>query len=241
VIYWPDTTRHDLEILTTWIDSGQALTLLLLAVCGLLFIRYRSGWRGAEFYLCACLSLGLALEISTAHPTFSRYYLLAVPFVAILAVVGLYAIGSRVLEPTRPWWPVIVVLLIAAMGCAKYIYERRDLYTWADYENIARKIAKVTPPGGLLFADDHIYFVMHKKPPAGQEFVYSHKLTLPPARRALLHFLSQDEVDRQISSGMYSTVYICDDDEAYQKLGLPKLYRHKEEIEDCTLWWDKAR
>ena len=24
-LYWPDTTRHDLEMLTAWIDNGQAL------------------------------------------------------------------------------------------------------------------------------------------------------------------------------------------------------------------------
>ncbi|MDR3703927.1 MAG: hypothetical protein P4L56_30040 [Candidatus Sulfopaludibacter sp.] len=239
-LYWPDTTEHDVEILSSWIDSGQALTLLVLAVSGLLFLKFRSGWDEPlrrEFYLCGCLALALGAEISTAHPTFTRYYLLTVPFTAILAVAGLYAIGSRVFEPSRPWWPVAIAILIAVLGCAKTLFDRRDMYIWSDYQKLAAKIARLTPPGGRIYADDHVYFVLHRKPPPGFEFAYSHKLKLPPAQEAALHILPQAEVDRQLSSGMYSTVYVCEDDETYAKLGLPKLYPHKEEIEDCALFW----
>lgn len=239
-IYWPDTTEHDVEVLSSWIDSGQALTLILLALGGLVFIRYRSGWTPqfrSEMYAAAAVALALAAETSTAHPTFNRYYVFTVPFLAILSVAGLYAIGSRVWSPDRPWWPVLAALLIAVLGCAKTIYERRDMYVWGDYDALARKIAKITPPGGALFADDHVYFVMHRQPPPGMEFIYSHKLDLPPAQRAALHILPQAEVDRQLSSGMYSTVYICEDDETYNRLGLPKLYPHREDIEDCALFY----
>ncbi|HWC97976.1 MAG TPA: hypothetical protein VG456_14540 [Candidatus Sulfopaludibacter sp.] len=240
-LYWPDTTEHDIDVLTGWINNGQALTLLVLAISGLFFVKYRGTRRRDDFYLCAGLAAALATEISTAHPTFERYYLLAVPFVAIPAVAGLYAIGSRVFGAERPWWPVIVVLAISALGCAKTIYERRNLYTWGDYESIAKKIVAVTPPGGSLYADDHVYFVLHRKPPPGLEFAYSHKLDLPPAKRKSLHILTEDEVNRQISSGIYSTVYICEDDETYEKLGLPKLYKHREDIEDCALFSQRAR
>jgi hypothetical protein len=231
-LYWPDTMEHDIDVLASWIDNGQALTLLVLAICGLVFVKYRGGWARAEFYLCAAIAAGLALEISTAHPTFGRYYLLTVPFVAIPAVAGLYAIDSRKRA-------LAVAVLIAALGCAKTIYDRRDMYTWRDYESIAKKVADVTPPGGLLYADDHVYFMLHRKPPPGMEFAYSHKLKLPAAEEAALHILTQEEVDRQISSGMFATVYICEDDDVYDKLGLPKLYKHKEEIEDCALFWER--
>jgi len=99
-LYWPETTTHDLEILTSWIDSGQALVLGLLAVFGLLYIARRSAWRarcGRSFYLCAWLAAALSVWVGRAHPTFARYFLLTVPFLAILAVAGLYAIVSRVL------------------------------------------------------------------------------------------------------------------------------------------------
>ena len=239
-LYWPDTTEHDVDILLSWIDNGQALTLLILFVAGMVFVRYRASWSKPEYYLCAALAAALALEISTAHPTFARYYLLAVPFLAIPAVAGLYAIGSRVFGEDRPWWPCAAVLLIAALGCGKTLYDRRGMYTWSDYESIGRKIAGVTPQGGALFADDHVYFMLHQNPPPGMEFAYSHKLKLPQPERAALHILTQEEVDQQISSGRFSTVYICEDDDTYDRLGLPKLYKHKEDIEECALFWGRG-
>ena len=102
-LYWPKTTQHDLEIMTSWIDSGQALLLLLLSLAGLLFVLFRSQWERSvrrEFYLCAWLTLGMCVEIATAHPTFARYFLLMVPFVAILAAVGPLH-GKRTPLPAR--------------------------------------------------------------------------------------------------------------------------------------------
>jgi len=43
-LYWPESTRHDLEILTSWIDSGQALILGMLAVSGLVYLVCRNQW-----------------------------------------------------------------------------------------------------------------------------------------------------------------------------------------------------
>ena len=78
-------------MLISWLDSGHALLLILLAAAGLLFLRNGTEWRPgvrAEFYLCAALALAIGAEVSATHPTFSRYYLLAVPFVSILAAAG---------------------------------------------------------------------------------------------------------------------------------------------------------
>ena len=107
-LYWPETTRHDLEILTSWIDSGQALLLGSLAICGLVFVLRHTSWPRAlkaEFYLCAWLAGGLSLEVAFAHPTFARYFLLAVPFLSIPAAAGLYAAASRLLASRRRHGP----------------------------------------------------------------------------------------------------------------------------------------
>ena len=117
-LYWPETTRHDLEILTSWIDNGQALLLGLLALGGLVYVVRQSGWPQAlkaEFYLCGWLALALSAEVGRAHPTFARYFLLTVPFLAILAVAGLFAL-SRAFEADRPLWPVLVVAVLLALG-----------------------------------------------------------------------------------------------------------------------------
>jgi 4-amino-4-deoxy-L-arabinose transferase-like glycosyltransferase len=78
--------------------APQAILLSLFALAGIWWIARRSQWepeRRNAIYLCGCLGVTLAAFVSTAHPTFARYYLLATPFLAILAAVGLYGIASR--------------------------------------------------------------------------------------------------------------------------------------------------
>ncbi len=126
-LYWPKTTQHDLEIMTSWIDSGQALLLLLLFLAGLLFVLFRSHWERdvrREFYLCAWLTLGMCVEIATAHPTFARYFLLMVPCVAILAAAGLYTVSERLYRPEAPYAALILFTLLFGLGLGKSLYER---------------------------------------------------------------------------------------------------------------------
>ena len=238
-LYWPETTRHDLETLTSWIDSGQALMLGLLAVFGLLYVVRRSRWPSAlkaEFYLCAWLAAALSVWVGRAHPTFPRYFLLPVPFLTILAVAGLYAIVSRVLEPDHALWPVLLVTAPFALGLGKSLYERRDL-NWGEYERQASKVDQVTPRNALVYADEPIYFLTKRTPPAGLELYYTHKLNLPAAEAALMHIVTDAEVKRQVQSGMFATAYSCDDDEI-DDLGLKKLYQQHAEMDDCTIFWD---
>ncbi len=239
-LYWPETTSHDLEILTSWIDSGQALVLGLLAVFGLIYILRRSEWPSAlkaEYYLCAWLAAALSAEVGRAHPTFSRYFMLMVPFVSIIAVVGLYAISSRVLEADGPMWPVALVLVLFAMGLCKSLYERLDINDWGVYRDLARKVEEVTPRNALLYANEPIYFLTQRRPPPGYELSYSHKVSLPPADMALMHLLSEEDVKRQVQSGMFATAYTCDDDEV-DGYGLKNLYRQHVTIHDCYVFWD---
>jgi hypothetical protein len=241
-LYWPETTRHDLEILTSWIDSGQALVLGLLAVFGLLYVARRSRWPRAlqaEFYLCAWLAAALSVWVGRAHPTFARYFLLTVPFLTILAVAGLYAIVSRVLEPHQALWPVLLVAALFALGLGKSLYERRELH-WSPYERLAAKVDQVTPPKALLFADEAIYFLTRRTPPPGFELSYTHKVDLPPAEAALMHIITEAEVKRQVQSGMFATAYSCDDDEI-DDLGLKQMYGQHVDLEDCTIFWDRKR
>lgn len=241
-LYWPETTRHDLEVLTSWVNSGQGLVIGLLALFGLLFVARRSKWPRtlrAEFYLCAWLCAALVVEVGRAHPTFPQYFLLIVPFMAILAVAGLYAIGSRVLEPDRPFWPVVLVIALTGMGMAQSLYRRREDYKWRKYERLAAQIDRVTPRDALLFADEPIYFLTKRTPPSGYELGYSHKVTLPPEERALLHILTEAEVKKQVQSGMFATAYSCDEDEI-DDYGLKKLYRRRWDEEGCSVFWERG-
>ncbi len=243
-LYWPDTTRHDLEVLTSWIDSGQALMLGLLAVAGLVYIARRSQWPAAlkaEFYLCGWLAVALSAEVGRAHPTFPRYFVLAVPFLAILAAVGLYAIASRVLEPDKPLWAVAGVSLILLLGLGKALYDRDQVADhWDSYERVAKKIDEVTPRDALLFADEPIYFLTRRVPPPGLELSNSHKVDLGPQENALLHILTEADVKREVQSGKFATAYSCDEDDI-SDYGLANLYRQRVDMESCSIFWDRKK
>jgi len=240
-LYWPETTRHDLEILTSWLESGQALILGLLAVSGLLYIAHRSQWPAAmkaEFYLSAWLAAALAFEVGAAHPTFARYFVLVVPFLAILAAVGLYAIASRVLDPDKPIWAVLPLAMLLVLGLGRSIYDRRDFLDWSSYEQLARKIDEVTPRNAALFANEPIYFLTRREPPPGFEFSDSHKVDLGPAKNALLHIVTNSEVNNEVRSGVFATAYSCSDDDI-SNFGLENLYKQRADLEDCSVFWGK--
>jgi len=240
---WPESTQHNIEVLTKWIDSSQALTLAALAAAGIHFIK-KSDWNRAtrsEFYLCGYLALATGAELCVPRPTFQRYFLLIVPFLAILASTGLYAITLRLWDALRPALPVAGITLLAALGLAKSLYQRADIYTWSYFEEIARKVEEVTPEGGQIFADEQIYFLTKRRPPSGFELADSHKLEGLPADQArALHIVPQSEVDRRVSGGKFDTVATFEDDEdTLARWGLDRVYAHKAEVGDCAVYWSK--
>jgi hypothetical protein len=244
-VRWSGAMAHNIGVFTSWIDSSQAFLLLLLSVTSLVFVAYRSGWsrrQRAEFYLCGCLALSLAIHISTALPAFERYYLLTVPFLGILASAGLYFVSTRLFASERPVMSVVLFTLLFSFSLAKRLIEDRDDFRWRDFERIAAKIDTVTPLDGMLLADEHVYFLTRRPPPSGMELADSHKLEFPPATAALFHLLPQSELDRRIKAGVYDTVETCEtDEEEVQAVGLPGLYSRQMKVADssCAVFWNK--
>ena len=152
---WSGAMEHNIGVFTSWIDSSQAFLLLLLSVTSLVFVAYRSGWsqrQRAEFYLCGCLALTLAIHISMALPAFERYYLLTAPFLGILASAGLYFVGTRLYTADRPVLSLFVFALLFSLSLAKRLIEDRNDLRWRDFERMATKIDAVTPPDGMLLS-----------------------------------------------------------------------------------------
>jgi hypothetical protein len=231
-VEWDGWFAHDVKVWFAWLDSSHGVVIALLALGGLAFVRFRSGWtraQRAEFYLCAWLAAALMLHISQAHPTFQRYYMLAVPFLAILSAAGLYALGSR--------WAIAGLALILVAGLAKAIVEEYA-YTWPMLEPIARQVNRVTPPGAPLLADEQIYFLAHRTPPSGMELNDSHKLDFPKDKAAWLHLLSEDEVERQIEAGAFTTVESCAEYEAFDE-SAALIYRKTADVAHCKVYWDR--
>jgi len=240
-VEWSGALGHDLEVALGWIDCGPALMLILLSIAGLWFV-YRSGWepsRKNEFYLCGCLALAETIHLLNVHPTFSRYFLFTVPFLAILAAVGLCAYGERLSQAGRPRTVVAVACCLMAFGIVKRLYDGRDDVCWIDMEEVAAKVDEVTPPGSSLYAEEIIYFLTRRTPPPGMEHHDAHKLKLlRPDEAAALHVLPRPELKRMFDAGAFSTVETSYEDEI-ELFGFPKLYSKKAELSAGTVFWER--
>ena len=236
---WGDVGAHDFDVFLDWTESAQALLLGLLGAIGLVYLVRGSHWPTVlrrELYLAAALAFGMGAFIAIAHPTFGRYFIFLIPFIAILATVGFYYVGSRLVGPDRPAWSFAVLLLIFAGAITKYVFDDRDSTNWHDYEKIAAKIKEVTPPGQEYMADDMIYFLLKQRPPRRMEFSYSHKLDLPKDQEDLYGVISFKELKQQIAKGRFATVESCKD-EVIDDLDLDNLFPHKQDFDDCSVFW----
>jgi hypothetical protein len=237
-IYWPQPLTHDIGTITAWLDDPQAMLLGLLAAIGVVWLARLKPFdreTRAEFYLCVWLLAGMFLELAFGHPTFARYFITLTPFFGILAVAGLYAIGSRALGPSRPFWPCAVLCFLTVGAAIRTVCDR-DVYTWRDYEAIARKLTQVTPKGDEFFTDGLVYFLTGQRPPAGMEFDYSHKLNLPPAKLALLHVMPDSELQAKLQAGAFYSAATCDDD-TVTDYKLEERFDHKEKVGECPVFW----
>lgn len=242
-VNWGDADEHDLDVLSDWLNSTQALVIGVLAITGAWFAWRKSNWnpeRRAELYLAAWLSLAPGLYITTAHPTFGRYFVFLIPFMAILCAPGLYIVGSKLGSPARSFWPAALVCGLFALCLAKALYDDRDATHWKDYDQIAQKINQVTPPNRLFMADEVVYFLLRRAPPPGLEFSYSHKLQLPRDQERLYHIVSEAELKKDVQSGRFYTVETCKD-EMIDSFKLDSLFPHNVDIGDCTVYWGKVK
>jgi hypothetical protein len=247
-VEWPHAIPHDIGVMMAWANSAQALLLGLIGLAGVLFLRFASDrtiwtkYQRAEYYLCGWLALTLGVFISSAHPTFQRYYLLALPFVVILAAPGLYAITARLIGPERTFWPVFALTLIFSVELARVLQDGNNNIHWQDLEKIAAKVDQVTPANGLVLSDEQVYFITRRPPPSGMELADSHKLEFPPEQAIPLHLVPESEVIRQVKAGRFSTVVNCDKNDKLKDEDLAKVYaKHNDFDNDCTIYWNLAR
>ncbi len=239
-VLWPanEQIRHDVGVALLWIDSSHALLLLTLFIAGVRAAQQDNIaliWK-RDLNLCAACATIECAYLLMARPTFGRYFLLTVPFLAMPASFGLYWISTRFWPEGRRWAPVAIVLALLSLGLGKMISEN-DAHSWADIEDLARKVNQVSPSGARIYADEHIYFLLDRTPPPGMEHSNSHKLTLPPAEAARLHVIPSAKLDSQLRAGQFGTYETCDDDEV-ERLDAARLFRHEADVSDCSVFWD---
>ena len=227
---WPNWFSHDLGVATAWANCPGAILLVVLAAAGIVRARRIGFVLEKDVFLVAALAVAETLYLINIHPGFTRYYLLAVPFGAILAGYGFASYLNR-------WWVAAAFTLTLGLGLAHYIPDDLDEYTWQGFEEIGRKIDQVTPPGAPIYADEHAYFTAHRLPPEGMSFAYSHKVALPPAEAAALGIVSRSELDRRVHAHAFATLETCDGDDEIKRLDLTKIYKQRADIGDCSVFW----
>ena len=238
-VNWEGSTAHDIGIVTDWVNNSPSLLLFLLALIGFHFIG-KSEFdpaRRAEFRLCLWLAVSVAAQNIFAHPTFPQYFSFMIPFLAVLGVVGFYAVVTRLANPDRPWGLVFLLMGITALCLSNTFYNDTDGTTWRQLEKVADKVDQVTPKGAALAAPEQIYFLTNWPIPPGMEHDNAHKLKLPPAESARLHILPREELEQQIKSGAFSTDVICDDDSFVSDVKGWGVYSQSAEISECTVFW----
>jgi hypothetical protein len=239
---WTGATTHDIDVLSSWIQDTQAFLLVALAVAGWIFIR-KNAWDAgprAESRLCVWLALATGALNVLAHPTFPQYFIFLIPFLAVLACAGFWAVISRLGHAGRSQRAVLALGGFMLLALARGIYSNRDNETWYGLMPAARKADQVTPRDALLAAQEPIYFLTSRQPPFGMEFDFAHKLDLGPEKNALLHIVPQAELDREIKAGRFATAIVCDDDDQAGNIEQAKVYAQKFESGNCTVFWQRA-
>ena len=266
---WPDATANDLHVFFAWTQNPQAILLLILSLTGLWFVHRRSEWSFADrapFYLAATLAAALAAHISTAHPTFERYYLLTVPFLAILSAAGLYAISRRFTTAGLPmsvrrravpgsrarathvsresnhaagaYLPLAAVFLIAGGTLVWKVFQDHDSPSWwSKMREVALGVDRVTPRNAPLLAEEAIYFLTRREPPEGLTHHDALKLSLAPGEAEKLHIISRSELIRRIAEFRYASAETCAEPEDIADLNLGAVYLHRAEFQDCVVYW----
>jgi 4-amino-4-deoxy-L-arabinose transferase-like glycosyltransferase len=240
---------HNIKILTTLINSGQFSVLLLFAGMGLLVLG-RSQWdteRKAEFYLCGWLAGGLAVFLATARVTFPQYFVLLVPFLSILASVGIVATASWLRTsnssgsspPERAVWLVPGVLALFLAGFPWWLLQQYRQPHWPQIEERARVVAEVTPEDGWIWADDTLLFAARRAPPPGLEYRDSQRLRVGSVGK--LHLVSYADVLRWLAAGRFATIVICGNTNEWlgeHKIG--SMYNERITVNGCDILWNKS-
>jgi hypothetical protein len=239
---WDGAAGNDVEVLSKPFQDTQWFVLAALAVAGWVFVR-KSGWKPAvraEYSLCLWLALAMGAQNATAHPTFEQYFVFLIPFLAVPACAGAYAIAARLqfsARPERLAW-VLGVFMVIALG--RGVFAERDDASWGGLAAAARKVDEVAPRGAPIVAKEQIYFLTHREPPSGLESIYAPKLDLGARKNALLHILPREERDRRIKAGEFAATVVCDDDDRVAEVDGFGVYAKKEEAGLCTVFWQLA-
>jgi hypothetical protein len=217
--------------------SSQVLILLSLAVVGWAGLdRRKETQRSAELLLCGWLVAGLFAYLACARPTFTQYFVLLIPFLAIPASLGACVIAARI---GRGRWSAVFLLMVLGLyfiAPARWVARRPTVHRWQHYEEVAREVDRLTPRRGQIFANELVYFASSRTPPAGLEHSLAQRLDLPRGLATTLQIVPQKDVDAWLQSGRFDTVVVESDDPRVPTWDLGRTYARSKRILDYEVW-----
>jgi hypothetical protein len=239
--------RIYIHTVTDWLGMGQGLLFVLLPLLGVGFLSGHKAFeakRRSEFYLCAWLATSLCVWVSIPRPTFPWYFMPAVPFAGVLAVVALFAIHEHVLRGRRLVALLLVTCVIFSYDTAQWLSIFRNdpsEHEWREVEAISQEIRAVGC-GSLYASDMRVYFGSRCPPQPGMEsYAASWLSSLSQAQADSLHIVRQDEINRKIQAGDFSLLVLNSYDPRLDQPALLENYRELRRFEGHTLLISKRR
>jgi 4-amino-4-deoxy-L-arabinose transferase-like glycosyltransferase len=223
-------------------SSGETVLLLALAALGLWFVT-RGPWKREEkdgCYLAACLVASHLLYMLMIHNVFCMYFVLMMPFVVLLASVGMLALFAN---PRLQYAGMAAIAFALAFMVAGQVTVELPRQSWKELEVIARQVDQAAPRDGWLYAYEALYFLSRRVPPPGLENPYG--LDIDAARAKPLHLVSQAQVAQWIKDGRFSAVLVGVELPA-TSLDLKTQYKRFRTMQvtlgepGCLLWNDAA-
>lgn len=236
------SARWNFQVMTGWLVSPQGLLLGLLAAVGLWFLFLRSNYDRrlrSPFYLCIWLAGGLAAYLAIPYPTFPQYFVLLLPYISILATLGVYAVGTRIANSVAPWRLLVAVIAVFVVGLAKSAFSRPKEYRarWPRIEAVAQELNRVTPQNAAILADEGIYFAAHRIPPKGLENSFGRK-RIPPELSRVMRVVPRLEVLQWAAAGRFEAVASCWPYDAREDpMALYRVYANHSQVNQCDLFW----
>ncbi len=241
---WPGQDFGSLAL--SWLSSPQAVVLVVLALVGVGFAFNRRQEAAEPFrseqQFCILMGLCCVIYCASVRPTFPQYFAALIPFLAILATVGLLTTVRTIFTRPQGIGFAGIVLAVILFDGAKSV--RHQMLSppmkWTETGEVAQQVNRVLPTGCPLYAEDAaVYFAAHRVPPTGLENNYAFYLNLPARTEQLLHIIPQTEIDRMVKGGRFGGVVTWSGQQA-ESIRSGRLYRREETFPGHWVFWDWA-
>jgi hypothetical protein len=206
--------RHNMNVAFRLFGSAPATLLLVLAAIGLVARPAALGrprLLGSTLPALALAAAATALGL-LVRPTFPQYFLLALPFLSVLAAIGLHVLVARFDRRQRAILLVVVFALYVATSARLVGSAIRarvvDASYWATLEEGAHVLRERGAGGRVYAAEPFVYLWAGLAPVRGLENFSAHQVRLEEGHPLAGRLVSEDELDRRFAGGYFDAVFL---------------------------------